>query len=156
MKLYPYQYQVLRYVHDRNTGEFINLGVVLHFSDESGNLLQSRFTHKFKRLSQFFKTEPATLKGLKTVLTHMQQKLQQLQAGKGNLTSNPDLQDLTRYLLPPDDSSLIFTPPQEALAPAQEQALNHLFFSLVERYEPNTPTHSSGNKVKISSEKTIR
>jgi len=146
MNLYPYQYQVLRYIHDRNTGEFINLGVVLRFPDSSGNPLQSRFTSKFKRLSQFFKTEPATLKSLKSVLTHTQQKLQQMQAGKLDVTSNLDLQEITRYLLPPDDSSLIFTPPQEALAPAPEQALNHLFFSLVERYEPNAPTHSPDDK----------
>lgn len=56
-------------------------------------------------------------------------------------------------------------PPQEALAPAPEEALNHLFFSLVERYEPNTPTHSpddadransKSDKIKLSSERTIR
>ena len=31
----PYQYQVIRYTHDRVTGEFVNVGVVLYVPEGS-------------------------------------------------------------------------------------------------------------------------
>ena len=48
----PYSYTVLRYVHDVMTGEFVNVGIVLHVP--SLGLLQSRMRTSIGRLRGTF------------------------------------------------------------------------------------------------------
>ncbi len=48
----PFQYQVLRYVHDCVTGEFVNAGLVL--LAPQGRELRAQVLHKAQRVSRFF------------------------------------------------------------------------------------------------------
>lgn len=47
-----YQYQVIRYMHDQFTGEFVNVGVVLYALDL--HYLQPKMIRRYRRISQFF------------------------------------------------------------------------------------------------------
>jgi Protein of unknown function (DUF3037) len=48
----PYTYTVLRYVHDVNTGEFVNVGVVVHAPD--ARFVGAKLRHTHGRLSAMF------------------------------------------------------------------------------------------------------
>jgi hypothetical protein len=47
----PYTYTILRYVHDIRTGEFLNVGVVLHVP-ATHNLVEERKTRDIPRVSR--------------------------------------------------------------------------------------------------------
>ncbi|MBK8521464.1 MAG: DUF3037 domain-containing protein [Chitinophagaceae bacterium] len=47
-----YQFQIVRYIHDRITGEFVNVGIIVYMPES--RFLKSRFINKFSRISQFF------------------------------------------------------------------------------------------------------
>jgi len=46
------QYQILRYLPDRVSGEFVNLGIVAF--DSSNKILKSKFINKIGKISSFF------------------------------------------------------------------------------------------------------
>ncbi|HMP32054.1 MAG TPA: DUF3037 domain-containing protein, partial [Saprospiraceae bacterium] len=47
-----YQYQIIKYVHDHFTGEFVNVGVVVY--DPESKFFGCKLTKKYKRISNFF------------------------------------------------------------------------------------------------------
>lgn len=47
-----YQYQVIRYMHDQFTGEFVNVGIILYSPEDS--FLQIKVIKRYSRISQFF------------------------------------------------------------------------------------------------------
>lgn len=50
--MHEYRYMILRYIHDRRTEEFVNIGIVLECP--SKGYLGSRFDTSFQRVSNFF------------------------------------------------------------------------------------------------------
>lgn len=52
MTAHPFQYAVLRYIHDPITEEFLNIGVVV-YSRES-RYLQTKISKRYGRVSQTF------------------------------------------------------------------------------------------------------
>jgi len=47
-----YQFQIVRYIHDRISGEFVNVGIIVYMPES--RFLKSRFINKFSRISQLF------------------------------------------------------------------------------------------------------
>jgi hypothetical protein len=47
-----YQYQIIRYLHDRVTGDFINVGVIVYAPDYQ--YLNCKIIAKYGRITSFF------------------------------------------------------------------------------------------------------
>jgi hypothetical protein len=104
-----YHFVTLRYVHDVVTGEFANVGVVFYAPIE--RYLQARFTASYERLNAIFlKIDHAHFRNVIRYLANRFEELQ-TEIGQGlKLTPVQGIDDLVRRVLPPDDSSLQWSP----------------------------------------------
>ncbi len=103
-----YQYQILRYLPDRVNEEFVNLGVAVF--DPKSQVILTRFIDKASRVSAFF--PEVNTRFLASTLKFLQSEFQTL--GNQQLLELPlskfdNLDDVTRAVLPKDDSALVFS-----------------------------------------------
>jgi hypothetical protein len=128
-----FQYQVLRYMPDRMSGEFINLGVVV-LSPEM-QAFDGRFYHKSGRLHQFF---PKVNSGfVKQMVSRVEDGLHQLMEQSAaplfkDMVMSLDI--ITMQILPKDDSSLYFTEVQTVFDLDMNSLLIELFDRLITRH----------------------
>lgn len=127
-----YHYQILRFLPDRVNEEFVNLGVVVF--DPQGRLLKSRFIDKAGRVSVFFPDVNArylstTLKFLQAEFFDLSNKLSQ----ELPLHNMKDLNDITKSVLPKDDSALVFSETKKGRDVSAEIACNDLYERVVLR-----------------------
>jgi hypothetical protein len=130
----PYTYTVLRYVHDVTTGEFVNVGVVVHAP--AAYFVGVRLRHTFGRLAGMF--PDLDRDGFRSSMRIVERGLKQIAADykKGSLFSfEGDAGAVARKVLPVDDSSLQWSPVGAGLATELSVLLDRLFNRLVERYE---------------------
>ncbi len=128
-----YQYQVLRFLPDRVSGEFVNLGVVVF--DPGKMKLISHFYPKITRTSSFFPT--INSRYLSSTIKFLQKAFDSLSA-KFN-SEHPfekigSIDTITKSILPKDDSSLFFTPESKMLELSLEIAANDLYEQFVLKY----------------------
>ncbi|MEL7119224.1 MAG: DUF3037 domain-containing protein [Bacteroidota bacterium] len=126
---YAYTYQVVRYLPDRVTGEFINVGVIV-FSKEHG-FLKARTTDKTCRLKALFPkvdTEPL-LKDLKNFADFINDLGEQIKAGTNEIDYNN-----VYSVVPRDDSSIIYTEESGGIDRGLDIAFEDLFERLVDYY----------------------
>lgn len=132
-----YQYQILRYLPDQVSEEFVNLGVVV--LDDDRQFLQFRFLDKASRVSGFFPN--ANIRFITSTLTFLQGQFyslskrlyQELELDKG-----ADLESLTRSILPKDDSSLMFSEVKRGRDVNIELACDDLYDRIVVRNVADT------------------
>ena len=134
-----YQYQILRYVHDQFTGEFVNLGVVVYSPDDL--FLRTNVTQKYSRATSLFpdangKFILKVLRNFESSIKKVSKELEQLFLPSENLSS------ITRQILPPDDSALMLSEVKNAIDIDLEGALNDLYKDLVEKYLEKPFEHS--------------
>ncbi|WP_026902426.1 DUF3037 domain-containing protein [Pedobacter glucosidilyticus] len=124
-----YNYQILRYIHDQVTGEFVNVGIVL-FEAES-KFLKSKVLSKFSRISNFF----GEINGyfLLSALKHFQTEITAYTT-KNDISSDSSLNTITGNILLKDDSALILSDVKSGLDINAEAALEDLYKRLVEKY----------------------
>ncbi|MBE7502336.1 MAG: DUF3037 domain-containing protein [Verrucomicrobiales bacterium] len=130
-----YTYTVLRYVHDIATGEFVNVGVVLHAPEARYASALCRAT--YGRLSKVFPgLDGEAFKGM---MHYVQSRLEELGDGLrdelplgGRSTS---VMELAQSVLPPDDSSLQWSSPGSGLSDDPSRTLEALFDRLVGTYD---------------------
>lgn len=123
-----YSYTVLRYVHDVMTGEFINVGVVLH--GETG--VKCRFLTNHGRAAKFFADldKSAFKAALSDVAAGI--KLVSLQDhNAGFLKQQPDALLIAHRALIADDSSFQWSPAGSGLSKDIDATVEHLFKRLV-------------------------
>lgn len=103
-----FQYQLLRFLPDRITGEFVNLGVVAYDPDEKR--IGVRLIDKTTRLSQVFPNTNSRFI-IKTVrfIEEQLKKLDNQLSSELEFESFVSLEEVTRRVLPKDDSALFFT-----------------------------------------------
>ena len=130
----PYTYTVLRYVHDVTTGEFVNVGVVVHAPDARFVGTRLRTTHG--RLSAMFpdldrdafrSTMRSIERALKVIATNY--------AEDDLFRAEGDAAVIARSVLPADDSALQWSPVGAGLAGDMDQLLDRLFQRLVSSYD---------------------
>ncbi len=92
-----YDYQLVRYIHDMVTEEFVNVGIIFYVPEE--NFLKSRSTHKYKRISDFF--GPFNGDFLIATLKQIDRSID-----KASLKNYKDLIEITYSILPKNDSAL--------------------------------------------------
>jgi hypothetical protein len=126
-----YQYQILRYVHDQFTGEFVNLGVVLYSPDNM--FLKTIISHKYGRVTALFPNANGKfllriLKNFEISVNKIEKQLAQLFVPSENLSG------ITKKILPNDDSAIMLTEVKYGIDIDLEVALSDLYKDLVEKY----------------------
>jgi len=141
-----YSYALLRYVHDVLTGEFVNVGVVL-FVPSKGLVLHkmrvtiSRLKGVFPDIDRkaFRSSMVAAHKGLQLVAKS--------EKDAGLFGSEGDATAIARRAVPPDDSSLQWSPSGTGLTANPEDALARLFERYVSRYDTHNHARRSDDDV---------
>lgn len=132
-----FQYQLLRFLPDRVSGEFINLGIVVY--DVKEKKLAVEILDKTGRLSQIFPN--TNTRYLLKTLTHINSQLRltsnQLN-GETEFEYYKDLNQITRKALPKDDSALFFTETQKILDIDIDAVSTYLFDRLISVNQADT------------------
>ena len=141
-----YSYTLLRYVHDVLTGEFVNVGVVLFVP--SKGLVRYKMRGTIGRLKgvfpdidrrAFLSSMTAVRKGLQLVGKSEKEA--------GLLKSEGDAVAIARRAVPPDDSSLQWSPSGTGLTANPDEALDRLFDRYVSRYDTHHRSRRSDDDV---------
>ncbi|NLR77028.1 DUF3037 domain-containing protein [Chitinophaga eiseniae] len=131
-----YQYQILRYLPDRVSGEFINVGIVVY--DSVKKELLSQFPIKQTRLSNFFQHYDSKL--IFDSIKRICNALESIAAIEQHADS---LNEITKQILPADESALFFTDVKNGIDISLTSALNHLFKKMI--HELDLINKSAGN-----------
>jgi hypothetical protein len=122
-------------VHDTTTGEFINVGVALYSREASYSSALCRST--FGRLSKTFPGMDGDT--FKRLIRFVQSRIEEIgDSLKSDLPLNghpATVMDVAHAVLPPDDSSLQWSPPGSGVSENLSQTLESLFERLVLRYD---------------------
>lgn len=134
MKEYGFQFAVLRYTHDPVTREFINIGLVLYSTE--ARYFKARMQRSFDRISQAFPGAKAA--GLTQTLDHLESEVatkeKRLWAYPSFWKCPQQLRCLLEFILPSDDSCLLFGGYGGGLACDLDHELDRLFDRMVMRY----------------------
>ena len=128
-----YQYQVLRYMPDRVSGEFVNLGVVVY--DEIRKQLTGKFYPKITRVSAFFPTINSRF--ISSSLKFLQKEFDVLcsrLSSEIHFELPKKIDELTKQVLPKDDSALYFTESKRMLELTLDMAIQDLYENFVLNY----------------------
>lgn len=126
-----YQYQVIKYVHDHFTGEFVNMGIVLY--NPETHFLNCKFTDRSKRITSMFPGAEG-LQVIKSLENFGDRLLRKNEEIASHPNSIKHLSDLTDTVLPKDGTVIQISPVQTALDVDLDLALDNLFYQLVEKY----------------------
>lgn len=134
MKRTAYTFTVLRYIHDVVTGEFANVGVALYAPE--GRLLSTACASTYGRLSEFFGGVDG--EHVKRILRHIEAGIEdlgeRLQSTLAFEDPPRDVAQCVARVLPPDDSSLQFSPMGAGTTSNPQATLEELYDRFVERY----------------------
>ena len=142
----PYSFSVLRYIHDVVTGEFINVGVVLYAPKVK--FLSAICTSRYGRLSKMF----SNINGdhFRQVVRYIQTRLEE--EGERLIAELPfeklpaSVAGFTSKVLPPDDSSLQFSPEGFGITEKPQETLEQLYSRYVEKYYEKSERHGRGDE----------
>jgi hypothetical protein len=129
-----FYYQILRYIHDQFTGEFVNLGVVIYSPNEM--FLKAKVTQRYTRITSMF--PEANGKYIINSARYLENQINHQYAPRLNelFPLSPKMEHITSEILRKDDSSLQLTEVQKAIDIDLDAALSGIFNSLVEKYLP--------------------
>jgi hypothetical protein len=135
-----YQYQLVKYVHDHFTGEFINVGVVLYSPENQ--FLDCKMVDKQSRLLGLF--PKANWRFLFKVFKNIENSVKSEAKLMGGLfLKNNDLDKLTSKIIAKDNSAIQFSQAKSGIDIDLKAAFNDLYFDLVEKYIQVTPKKKS-------------
>ncbi|HYG24678.1 MAG TPA: DUF3037 domain-containing protein [Verrucomicrobiae bacterium] len=124
-----------RYVHDVVTGEFANIGVVLHAPEQ--RYLGARFSSSCDRIKRMF-NQVDEIHYL-AALEHLQARFSEVAANMQTTTAPIPagwLLEIVQQVLPSDDSSLQWSSAFVGFTDDPEKTLQQVYTRLVERYAP--------------------
>ncbi|MGB8190841.1 MAG: DUF3037 domain-containing protein [Chitinophagaceae bacterium] len=124
------QYQILRYMPDRVSGEFVNLGIVVF--DPETQSLKSKFINRIGKISSFFPgmNSRYLIKSVKFIQDQMDILSARLMS-EFLFEKKSSLDSITMAILPKDDSSLFFSEVKKMLDIHVESTINNLFTRFV-------------------------
>lgn len=135
-----FQYQIVRYMHDRVTAEFVNVGIIIYQPDTK--FLQGKFITKFSRITQFF----SEING-QYLLSTLRQFEKELKTTSNQLnelfTNHSSLTEITNSILTKDDSTLFCSDLIFGIDIDMQSAMDDLFDRLINQYnaEPDKDQH---------------
>jgi hypothetical protein len=130
----PFQFSVLRYIHDAFTGEFLNVG--LAFYCHTPAFFKVRLLTKYSRITSAFPNADGEF--YRRYITHLQGKFDQVseKVNSKQMTMEPwppeRLEELLYQVLPPDDSAIQFGMVQGGMSQEPEETFESLYQRLVE------------------------
>jgi len=126
-----YQYQLVRYIHDRVTSEFVNVGIIV-FQPES-NFLKAKFISKYGRISQFF----SEINGhfLMSTLRQFEKEINRISKTSTELFFDfKFISEISNSILPKDDSALECSEIFFGIDIDPQSSLDDLYERLVNKY----------------------
>jgi hypothetical protein len=126
-----YQYQLIRYVHDHYTGEYVNVGVVVYSKED--RFLASKTTSRFQRITNMF--PEANGRWIMRLLGNFNHQINRVTQELNELfTPSDSLEQITNSILIRDNAAIQLTETRSAVDIDLEAALNDLYTSQVEKY----------------------
>lgn len=130
----PYNYVVLRYIHDVLTGEFVNVGLVMVVPGRPLILTKARKT--FGRIKNVFPdldsdSYKRAIEAIERGMRAVERGLKSEGLFKGDRTAG----DYARIALPLDDSSLQWSPVGAGLTVGPQKTFDQLYHRFVTRYD---------------------
>lgn len=134
----PYEYKILKYVHDSFTGECLNIGLVLY--SKQAAFFRIKLLNRYSRLTSVFpdldgKHFYKYINSLQNQFDLISLKINSKQLSMFQSLPN-DVDDLVRAVLPIDDSAVQFGPSRGGVAGNLEIAFADLYLRLIESYLP--------------------
>lgn len=129
-----YTFTIIRYVHDKVTGEFVNVGVLLHAP--ATGFLQARCSTSAHRLRRMFGSVDSD--HIRDFLRYIERQTNSLNQNTGGVLLPLDPQENAAThaarILPPDDSSLQLAPVAGGVTDDPTRELHDIFERYVNRY----------------------
>ncbi len=126
-----YQYQIVKYVHDHFTAEFVNIGVVIYSPENS--FLDCKMLSKHTRITSMF--PHANGKFIESILRSFEKHIELTAPSLKELfTPSVELNKITEKIIARDNSAIQFSAVKKALDVDLNSALENLYFELVEKY----------------------
>ncbi|HUQ92327.1 MAG TPA: DUF3037 domain-containing protein [Bryobacteraceae bacterium] len=129
----PYSFSVLRYVHDPVTQEFLNIGVAVYLR-ETGFLRAICTTHYARITRMFTKIDGNRFRQLTRYIQDQVSAVGESLPSELPFEPGRAIEQLLARVLPPDDSSIQFSPAGVGLSHDLEKTAAELFERYVERY----------------------
>lgn len=143
-KRIQYSYSVLRYVHDINTGEFVNVGVVVYSCE--ANYFSSKFRTSFSRVTNLFpKAQASSLRKLVAQVKKRCDSLEEQINDSLSLSRFNSFEHVLHQIIVSDDSSLMWSPASHGATFNLEKLDLALFSSLVVKYDVKNSYHGKSD-----------
>jgi DNA-binding protein H-NS len=126
----PYQFTLLRYVHNVSTEEFVNIGVLLWLPEEKK--LFHCITDHYQRLSQFFDGFDGV--GYKNMLRKLKKRIKEVSKPE-NSKSFEDLSDVLPAILIVESACFQWSSEMFGITNDAEQEVTKMFAEMIERHE---------------------
>jgi hypothetical protein len=141
MKMRPYSFTVLRYVHDIMTSEFVNVGIILYVPSlgsvqERTSLSIGRIRCVFPNLDR--KVYSDSIKAVRRAIG---------QVGTLTLSESADARSIACMAVPADDSSFQWSESGAGLTDNPGKTLGDLYSRLVKYYDNKIPAKRSDEDV---------
>jgi Protein of unknown function (DUF3037) len=139
-----YSYTVLRYIHDVMTGEFVNVGVIVHGTDG----VKFRFNSRTSRISSVFpgfdsKAFRSSLSAVKLAI--VSQAVAEQNAGL--FAAAPNALMLAQRAMIADDSSFQWSPAGSGVSANLSATVDQLYNRFVSRYEKQSGQRRDDNDI---------
>ncbi|MGY3082373.1 hypothetical protein ACVWZZ_008781 [Bradyrhizobium sp. LM6.10] len=146
MKKTAYGYVVLRYVHDVITGEFVNVGLVMHAPDTQQ--VKSKTRTSIRRLKATFPDldRTAFVAAMKSVTRALGKVEKQFQSD-GMLKQFSDAKSFAHLAVPIDDSSLQWSQVSTGLTDNFDKTFDRVYQRMVTRYDHQSLARRSDEDV---------
>ncbi|MBK6785130.1 MAG: DUF3037 domain-containing protein [Saprospiraceae bacterium] len=131
-----YSYQILRYIPDQVTGEFVNVGLVLFSPDTK--YLNVQMLEKSGRIKAVFPAVNSRI--LMGRLAAFTKAIQNISSDEKSLNLIKKIEEVTKTFLAPDDSALQFSPVEAGIDINIKNAFSYLYGRLITKYETPEPT----------------
>lgn len=145
-KKHSYTYSVLRYIHDIVTGEFINVGIVMHVP--SLQLLKSETRSTIGRLKGAFPDLDRT--AFHSAMSAVKRSTKQLSKDLGANTlqfEDSDALYFARKIIGSDDSSLQWSPVSGGITGDIEKTFARVYDRMVVKYDGRSPKRRTDDEV---------
>lgn len=141
-----YSYSILRYVHDISTGEFVNVGLVLHSHEAA--FLKFRNKTTTGRISSLFPNFRASqFKSLvKLVAARFRVVEQECSPNVGLWEKSGSLKEILSQVLPEDDSSLVWSDVSSGASYNLDATFERIFDRFITRFDHKSHGHGKSDE----------
>lgn len=143
---HKYTYSVLRYVHDIMTGEFINVGIVMHVPSQ--HVIKSKTRTTTRRLKATFPdfNRVSFLSAMASIRRSSKRLSQELEEQTFEFERGDALK-FAHQIIGQDDSSLQWSPVSGGIADDIDKTFERIFERMVVRYDEQTSRRRSDDEV---------